>query len=97
MKLLGKVFLILLGSLVGLLMVRGFFLSPLEELGWLAFWNKIEGGGSLDAVKAAYKSRAFSKAFVGLVIGGAGGYLFALVVTRLKFKTPKKNKKNKPT
>jgi hypothetical protein len=96
MKLLGKIFLVLFGALVGILTVRGFFLSPLEELGWLDFWNQIEGG-SLVAVKTVYKSRAFSKAFVGIVLGGAAGYLFGLVVDRLKFKSQRKKKKNLKT
>ena len=62
------------GGIVGVLLVRAFFLDPIEELGWRMFWEGIGNGRSMD-LGMVVQSATFVKCVAGLVIGGALGIL----------------------
>lgn len=71
-----KAVLIIFGALVGLLVVRGFFLDAAEELGWRLFWEAVFRGHvnvtDLDKVSG---SATFTKSMIGLGVGAVAGFL----------------------
>ena len=38
------IYFVLIGAVIGLLVVRGFFLDPVEEAGWRIFWDALFRG-----------------------------------------------------
>jgi hypothetical protein len=60
--------LFLIGGVVGVLVVRGFFLDPLEEIAWRIFWESL-GRGGFD-LEVVLQSRTFAKSLTGFAVGG---------------------------
>jgi hypothetical protein len=63
-----------IGGIVGVVLVRGFFLDALEEIGWRMFWEGIGNGRTMD-LGMVMQSATFAKCLAGLMIGGAVGVL----------------------
>ena len=59
----------LVGALVGLLFVRGFFFDTAEELAWRMFWD---GGWPPMTAGEVLRSATFAKCFCGVLLGGIG-------------------------
>lgn len=57
------------GGILGVLIVRGFFLNPLQEIGWRLFWTQLAEGNMMD-VDLVFKSATFAKCLAGFIIGG---------------------------
>jgi len=72
------------GAFVGLLVVRGFFFDPAEELAWRVFWS---GGWASMATEPIFESATFAKCLCGVLFGGVG----AVFAVRHSFnkKTPR--------
>lgn len=71
-----KISYILIGALFGLLLVRGFFLDPAEEIGWRIFWDALfRGHIGMRGVRHAAESATFAKSMLGVGIGAVAGYL----------------------
>jgi hypothetical protein len=66
-----------------MLLVRAFFLDPVEELGWRMFWSGI-GNGSLMDLSVVVHSTTFTKCACGFAVVGLG----AALGTWLGFRKP---------
>ncbi|SPF48736.1 exported hypothetical protein [Candidatus Sulfotelmatobacter kueseliae] len=74
-----------IGGIVGVVLVRAFFLDGLEEFGWRMFWEGLGNGRMMDP-GMVLQSTTFLKCVGGLVIGGALGAL----ITHMRWnKVPK--------
>jgi hypothetical protein len=62
-----------LGGVLGVLVVRGFFLDHLEELGWRMFWDGVANGRVMDLGRV-FGSATFMKCLVGFVVCGGAAY-----------------------
>lgn len=71
---------ILLGGIVGVVVVRLFFLDELEQLGWRMFWEELGNGRVLDP-GTVLRSSSFAKCVAGFL---AGGILFGFAGTVAK-------------
>ena len=60
------------GSIIGVLIVRAFFLDPIQILGWNIFWERI-ADGELMHPDIAFRSNTFFKCVAGFIIGGIVG------------------------
>ena len=67
-----KVLIALAGAILGVLIVRGFFLDPVEELGWRMFWEGAARGQTMN-LETVLRSSTFAKSLVGFVLGGVSG------------------------
>lgn len=66
---------IIVGAIVGLLIVRGFLLDPLEEIGWRMFWNALFNGKlSAKGMDNVLGSATFIKSVMGIALGGIAGF-----------------------
>ena len=78
-----KLFTILAGAIIGLLIVRYFMLDPIEEAGWELFWHEAfnsRHGLSGEDLDIALKSDTFMKCSLGTIIGAiAGGVIYSLI------------------
>ena len=71
-----RVFYILAGAVFGLLIVRGFFLDPVEEVGWRIFWEALfRGHISMRGMKEVVGSATFAKSMLGITVGAVVGYI----------------------
>ncbi len=71
-----------IGGIVGVALVRAFFLDTLEEIGWRMFWEGIGNGRTMD-LGMVVQSATFAKCLVGFLIGGA---VAALVMHTRQYK-----------
>src|ERR1700683_675714 len=69
------------GGILGVLLVRVFFLDPFEELGWRMFWEAIGDGRSMD-FGMVVNSAVFAKCLTGLVLGAGAGFFLASAFNR---------------
>src|SRR5208282_2047334 len=69
------------GGFVGVLIVRAFFLGPIEELGWRMFWDAIGDGRSID-FGMVVQSATFAKCVAGLVLGALAGLFVSSAFNR---------------
>lgn len=69
------------GGVVGVLLVRAFFLDPIEELGWRMFWEGIGNGRTMD-LGMVVRSATFAKCLAGLVLGAGSGLFLTSVLNR---------------
>ncbi len=66
----------MIGALLGLLVVRGFFLDPVEEMGWRIFWDALfRGHIGVRGIKEVLQSATFAKSMLGIMSGALAGYL----------------------
>ncbi|MDP2208844.1 MAG: hypothetical protein Q8K98_08730 [Bacteroidota bacterium] len=76
----------LAGAVLGIIIVRGFFLDPIEEIAWRLFWEGLGRGKLIDA-GTVVKSATFAKCIAGIVIGGLAA---AFLGSNLQKSTPSK-------
>ncbi|HYM76114.1 MAG TPA: WG repeat-containing protein [Candidatus Dormibacteraeota bacterium] len=69
------------GGIVGVLIVRAFFLGPFEELGWRMFWEAVGEGRSID-LGMVVQSATFAKCLAGLVLGAGAGFYVSSTFNR---------------
>lgn len=70
-----RIYYILIGAAFGLLIVRGFFLDPVEEIGWRIFWEALfRGHISMRGMQEAVGSATFAKSILGVGAGALVGY-----------------------
>ena len=70
------IYFVLIGAVVGLLVVRGFFLDPVEEAGWRIFWDALfRGHIGMRGIREAMGSATFAKSMVGVGVGAVAGYI----------------------
>jgi len=67
----------LIGFITGLLIVRAFFLDPIQVIGWDIFWNNIFGAES-DLIRMNPEAVWGTKTFFKCAIGSSAGALFGL-------------------
>jgi hypothetical protein len=68
----------IVGCIAGILIIRGFYLDPIEELGWRMFWEEYHKGSvNWEIVKS---SSTYQKCVTGGVIGGFIGLFIGLVI-----------------
>jgi hypothetical protein len=73
----GKVVVVssVVGGVLGLLIVRGFFLDPFQEMGWSMFWHGLTNGEPMD-ISTVLQSTTLYKCLGGFILGGlAGGFV----------------------
>jgi hypothetical protein len=71
-----RIYYILIGAVFGLLVVRGFFLDPVEEIGWRIFWDALfRGHISMRGMEEVIGSATFAKSMLGIGAGVVVGYL----------------------
>lgn len=72
-----KLIFIVVGAVLGMLVVRGFMLDPIEEIGWRLFWEALfKGHISMDGMRKVLGSATFAKSGIGMAVGAIVG-LFA--------------------
>jgi hypothetical protein len=64
------------GGVAGVLLVRAFFLDPIEQLGWSMFWEGLANGQIMD-LGTVVGSATFAKCMAGLVLGAGTGLFLA--------------------
>jgi len=69
------------GGIVGVLIVRAFFLGPFEELGWRMFWEAVGEGRSIN-FEMVVQSATFAKCLAGLVLGAGAGFYVSSTFNR---------------
>jgi hypothetical protein len=73
-----KVICTLVGAIIGLMVVRGFLLDTIEEMGWRMFWHGFFNGKlrSRD-IQMVFQSATFMKSILGIIAGGVAGLIVA--------------------
>jgi hypothetical protein len=60
----------IVGAVIGVLIVRSFFLDPIEEAGWRLFWEAFGGGHiGLSDLDQVSESTTFMKSALGAGVG----------------------------
>lgn len=62
----------LVGALIGVAVVRMFFLNSIQIMGWKLFWNNL-ASLNFEMFKNAFESATFGKSVLGFLIGGFFG------------------------
>ncbi len=71
-----RIYFVLIGAVIGLLIVRGFFLDPVEEMGWRLFWDALFGGHiGMRGAREVVGSATFTKSMLGIGVGAVVGYI----------------------
>ncbi len=71
-----RIYFVLIGAAFGLLVVRGFFLDPAEEIGWRIFWDALfRGHIGMRGLKEAAGSATFAKSILGIGVGAVVGHM----------------------
>lgn len=66
----------MIGAAFGLLVVRGFFLDPAEEIGWRVFWDALfRGHIGIRGIREVVGSATFAKSMLGIGVGAVAGYM----------------------
>lgn len=58
-----------IGGIVGVFIVRGFFFDTLEGIGWRLFWEGVKRGEGMN-LETILNSATFAKTLAGFLIGG---------------------------
>ncbi|MGE4288594.1 MAG: hypothetical protein AB7E36_07895 [Salinivirgaceae bacterium] len=64
----------LVGAVIGVAVVRMFFLNSLQIMGWKLFWNNL-ASLNFEMFKNAFESATFGNSVLGFLIGGFLGIL----------------------
>ncbi|PKP09093.1 MAG: hypothetical protein CVU09_12965 [Bacteroidetes bacterium HGW-Bacteroidetes-4] len=64
----------LLGAIIGVAVVRMFFLNSIQIMGWKLFWNNL-ASLNFDMFENVFESATFGKSVLGFLIGGFLGIL----------------------
>ncbi len=79
--------LVVVGAVVGLLIVRGFFFDAAEEVAWRLFWEALfRGHVGVEDLDKVSGTATFTKSMIGLGVGAVAGFL---VSTKMKKKRRK--------
>lgn len=62
----------ILGAIAGIAVVRYFFLSSIQIIGWNIFWNHL-GNFNFNNADMVFRSDTFMKCLIGLAIGAVSG------------------------
>ncbi len=62
----------IVGAVVGVIIVRMFFLNFIQVTGWNLFWKNLFRF-NFDQFRLIFKSATFGKCFLGFLLGGAAG------------------------
>ena len=80
--------LVVVGAVVGLLIVRGFFFDAAEEVAWRLFWEALfRGHVGVEDLDKVSGTATFTKSMIGLGVGAVVGFL---VSTKMKKKRRKR-------
>jgi hypothetical protein len=71
----------LIGGILGVIVVRLFFLNPLQIMGWNIFWNNLSHL-NFDLFKLIFKSATFGKCVFGFIAGCAAGGIVGVIAKR---------------
>lgn len=66
------IILAIVGGIIGVLIVRYFFLNQLQIIGWNLFWKNLSRL-NFDMFKLVFKSATFGKCLLGFIIGAIAG------------------------
>lgn len=58
------------GGIIGVAIIRAFFLDPIEQMAWSMFWRGIAHGDLMDA-RTVFQSSTFLKCLAGFLLAGA--------------------------
>jgi len=76
----GNLFILFLaGGIFGGVIVRLFFLDPIQIIGWNIFWKRLFEGRVLN-LEYVYESATFLKCATGFLIGGIFSYALGKIV-----------------
>ncbi len=75
------IFLTIIGAIVGVAVVRLFFLNSMQILGWNLFWENLSKF-NFDMFRLISKSETFRKCFFGGLIGGGIGVITGYIINR---------------
>lgn len=67
------------GGVIGVAIVRYYFMNTFEIIGWNLFWNNLSHL-NFDMFKLIFKSATFGKCLVGFLIGGAAGFVVGMAI-----------------
>ncbi|MGD9995170.1 MAG: hypothetical protein AB7S69_17860 [Salinivirgaceae bacterium] len=62
----------IVGAIIGVAVVRMFFLNSIQIMGWKLFWNNL-ASLNFELFKSAFESATFGKSVLGFLIGGFFG------------------------
>ncbi len=79
MKKTKMILLIIAGGVIGVAVVRIFFLNSIQIMGWKLFWNNLSGI-QLDMIKNLFESATFGKCLLGFITGGIAGAIVNKIV-----------------
>ncbi|MBN2546895.1 MAG: hypothetical protein JXB50_13930 [Spirochaetes bacterium] len=66
------IILAIVGAVVGVIIVRLFFLNSIQVIGWNLFWKNLFRF-NFDQFRLIFKSATFGKCLLGFLIGGGAG------------------------
>ena len=72
MKRTSMILLTIAGGIIGVAVVRIFFLNAFQVMGWKLFWNNLFNI-HLSMIKHVFESATFGKCLLGFIIGGIIG------------------------
>lgn len=75
------ILLAIIGAVLGVAVVRFFFLNPIQIAGWNLFWQNLSRF-NFDMFKLIFRSATFGKCLVGFLIGGAAGALVGFMLKK---------------
>jgi hypothetical protein len=68
------ILLIITGGIIGVAVVRMFFLSSFQIMGWKIFWNNLSNI-QFNMLRNVFESATFGKCLLGFIVGGILGAL----------------------
>jgi hypothetical protein len=60
----------IVGGIIGVAIVRAFFLDPIEQMAWSMFWQGVAHGDFMDS-RTVLQSSTFLKCLTGFLLAGA--------------------------
>jgi hypothetical protein len=71
----------IVGGIIGVAVVRIFFLNSIQIMGWNMFWKNLSSL-NFDMFKLIFKSATFGKCLVGFLAGAGAGGLLGVMFSR---------------
>lgn len=75
------IILVIIGAIVGVAVVKFFFLNSIQIIGWNLFWKSLSHL-NFEMFKLIFKSETFKKCFIGALIGGGAGLITGFIINR---------------
>ena len=73
--------LIIIGGIIGVAVVRMFFLNPIQIIGWNLFWRNVSNL-NFEMFKLIFKSATFGRCFLGFLIGAVAAVVVGAMSSR---------------